>query len=83
MRTFTPVAIFALARQPGVLAMETIWTRNLPQVDVARQLLESGAVGEPRLVLSTFCEDIRWEARMWCKRHGSPSWETGIYPIAM
>jgi predicted dehydrogenase len=76
-------AIFALARQSGLLAMEAMWTRYLPQVDVARQLLESGAIGEPRLVLSTFCEDVRWEARMWRKGHGSPLWDMGIYPIAM
>jgi predicted dehydrogenase len=76
-------AIFALARQSKLLAMEAMWTRYLPQVDVARQLLESGAIGEPRLVLSNFCEDVRWEARMWRKGHGSPLWDMGIYPIAM
>jgi predicted dehydrogenase len=76
-------SIFALARKSGLLAMEAMWTRYLPQVDVARQLLESGAIGEPRLVLSNFCEDVRWEARMWRKGHGSPLWDMGIYPIAM
>jgi len=75
--------VFSLARHSGLLAMEAMWTRYLPQVDVARQLLESGAIGEPRLVLSTFCEDARWEARMWRKGHGSPLWDMGIYPIAM
>jgi predicted dehydrogenase len=76
-------AIFALAHQSGLLAMEAMWTRYLPQVDVARQLIESGAIGEPKLILSSFCEDVRWEARMWRKGHGSPLWDMGIYPISL
>ena len=76
-------AIFAFALQSRLLAMEAMWTRYLPQVDVARQLIESGAIGEPKLILSSFCEDVRWEARMWRKGHGSPLWDMGIYPIAL
>lgn len=75
--------IFDHARQRGLLAMEAMWTRYLPQMDVARQLLESGALGEPRLILSDFCQDNRAVARMWRKGHGSPLWDMGIYPIAL
>jgi predicted dehydrogenase len=76
-------AIFARARQLGIFVMEAMWTRYLPQMDVARQLLESGAIGEPRLVLADFCQDNRAMARMWRKGHGSPLWDMGIYPIAL
>ncbi len=75
--------IFAHARRLGLLAMEAMWTRYLPQVDVARQLLESGAIGEPRMILSDFCQDSRASERMWRKGHGSPLWDMGIYPIAL
>ena len=76
-------AIFALARERGVLAMEAMWSRYLPQFDVARQLLEAGAIGEPRLVLADFCQDNRTMARMWRPGDGSPLWDMGIYPIAL
>jgi predicted dehydrogenase len=75
--------IFSFARQSKLLAMEAMWTRYLPQVDVARQLIEFGTIGTPSLILSSFCEDVRWEARMWRKDHGSPLWDMGIYPISL
>ena len=76
-------AIFDRARDGGLLAMEAMWTRYLPQMDVARQLLASGAIGEPRLVRADFSEDNRSVARLWRKGHGSPLWDMGIYPIAL
>jgi predicted dehydrogenase len=42
------------ARAAGVLAMEAMWTRYLPQTDVVAQLLETGALGEPTLALADF-----------------------------
>ena len=75
--------IFARATERHVLAMEAMWTRYLPQVDVARQLLDAGAIGEPRLVLADFCQDNRSLERMWRKGDGSPLWDMGIYPIAL
>ncbi|MDH2444242.1 Gfo/Idh/MocA family oxidoreductase [Amnibacterium sp. CER49] len=42
------------ARSAGVLAMEAMWTRYLPQTDVVAQLLEQGAIGEPTLALADF-----------------------------
>ncbi len=76
-------AIFARGREVGLLVMEAMWTRYLPQTDVARQLLEAGAIGEPRLILSDFCQDLRAVPRIWRKGHGSPLWDMGIYPIAL
>lgn len=76
-------AIFAHAKERDVLAMEAMWSRYLPQFDVARQLLADGAIGEPRLVLADFCQDNRTMARMWRKGDGSPLWDMGIYPIAL
>lgn len=42
------------ARRAGVFAMEAMWTRYLPQTDIARQLLADGALGEPRIVTADF-----------------------------
>ena len=76
-------AIFTRARSERLLAMEAMWTRYLPQMDVARQLLADGAIGAPQLVMADFCQDSRNSARMWRKGHGSPLWDMGIYPIAL
>jgi predicted dehydrogenase len=42
------------ARDQGLLAMEAMWTRYLPQADVLRQLLEAGAIGEVTSVSADF-----------------------------
>ncbi|NQX13258.1 Gfo/Idh/MocA family oxidoreductase [Microbacteriaceae bacterium VKM Ac-2855] len=46
--------VVAAARTAGVFAMEAMWTRYLPHIDVLRQLLENGAIGEPVLVSADF-----------------------------
>ena len=76
-------AVFQRGRELGLLVMEAMWTRYLPQTDVVRQLIAAGAIGEPRFVLTSFCEDNRAVERMWRKPHGSPLWDMGIYPIAL
>jgi predicted dehydrogenase len=75
-------ALFAFARERGLLLMEAMWTRYIPQMDVLRQLLDDGALGTPLLTQSSFCQDTRSVARMWTKGNGSPLWDMGIYPIA-
>ncbi len=40
------------AHAAGVLAMEAMWTRFLPQTDVVRQLLDDGVLGEVITVLA-------------------------------
>ena len=38
--------VVAAARRAGVFAMEAMWTRFLPHIDVVRQCLEQGLLGE-------------------------------------
>ena len=75
--------IFALAKEKGLLAMEAMWTRYLPQSTIIRKLLAEGALGEPQLFTANFSVDNRHIARLWQKGGGSIIYDMGIYPIAM
>ncbi|WP_277454032.1 Gfo/Idh/MocA family oxidoreductase [Janibacter sp. DB-40] len=44
--------IVAAAREAGVFCMEAMWTRFLPHIDVLRQVLELGLLGEVSTVLA-------------------------------
>ena len=74
--------IFAAARAKGVFAMEAMWTRYLPQYDVARQLIENKTLGEIQVVNATFCTDNRDQPRLWAKGGGNPIIDMGIYSIS-
>jgi predicted dehydrogenase len=74
--------LFAAAKAKGVLAMEAMWTRYLPQFDVARQVIAKDLIGEVDLVVASFCYDLRHVKRLWAKNQGSPIYDIGIYPIA-
>jgi predicted dehydrogenase len=45
-------SVVAAARARGVFAMEAMWTRFLPQVDVVRQCLDQGLLGEVLTVMA-------------------------------
>ena len=75
--------IFALAKEKGLLAMEAMWTRYLPQSTIIRKLLASGELGKPQLFAANFSVDNRHIERLWKKGGGSIIYDMGIYPIAM
>ena len=64
--------IAAAAEAAGVFCMEAMWTAFLPKFDVIRQLLDSGALGEPLSVVADFGE---WFAEG--HRILRPSWPAG------
>jgi predicted dehydrogenase len=73
------------ARAKGVFLMEAMWTRYLPHTDVARQLLESGALGEIRLVTADFGVNVPFdpESRMYDPaKAGGALLDLGVYPIS-
>jgi len=74
-------ALLAFARSKGLLAMEAMWTRYLPQASVIDQLVP--ALGSPELLVATFATDNRLIERLWQKGGGGVVHDMGIYPIAI
>lgn len=74
--------LFGAARSAGLFAMEAMWTRYLPQVDVMMQLLERGALGELSLFQADFGQDNRNVARLWLPE-ASILQDMGIYPLSL
>lgn len=74
--------LFDAARSAGVFAMEAMWTRYLPHVDVLRQLLQRGALGELSLFQADFGQDNRNVDRLWLPE-ASILQDMGIYPLSL
>ncbi|WP_240312577.1 Gfo/Idh/MocA family protein [Janibacter anophelis] len=77
--------IATAARAAGVFCMEAMWTRFLPHVDVLRQVLDAGLLGEVSTVLADH------SIRLWPdgpERLASPDLaggamlDLGIYPLS-
>jgi len=47
--------LLALAKDKGVFITEAIWTRYMPLSHKVRELMDSGVIGEPRLLTATLC----------------------------
>jgi predicted dehydrogenase len=75
--------IYAAAKSKKVLAMEAMWTRFLPQMDIARQLVAVGALGDVELVVSNFCQNNLGVTRLFTPGGGNPIIDMGIYPAAL
>lgn len=75
--------IGAAAEAAGVFCMEAMWTAFLPKFDVIRQLLDSGALGEPLSVVADFGE---WFAEghriLKPELAGGPLLDLGTYLVA-
>jgi predicted dehydrogenase len=74
--------IYAAAKAKKVLALEAMWTRFLPQMDIARQLMNDGSLGDIELVISNFCQANLEVPRLYTIGGGNPIIDMGIYPIA-
>jgi len=73
------------ARAAGVLAMEAMWTRYLPQSDVLRQLISDGALGEIHQVVADFGSVAPYSptGRMWDPAlAGGALLDLGVYPVS-
>lgn len=47
--------LLALAKEKKVFVTEAIWTRYMPLSHKVKELMESGIIGEPRLLTATLC----------------------------
>ncbi|NHI15635.1 Gfo/Idh/MocA family protein [Microbacterium excoecariae] len=74
----------AAAASAGVLLMEAMWTRYLPQTSIIRQLLADGALGEIRTVLADHGQAIPADPSHRLYRPelgGGALLDLGIYPV--
>lgn len=72
------------ARSMGVLVMEAMWTRYLPQTSVIQQLLGDGVLGEVTAVLADHGQAIAPDPRHRLLRPelgGGALLDIGIYPV--
>lgn len=73
------------AREKKLFLMEAMWTRYLPAVVKARELIASGAIGEIRMIKADFGfrTDLIPEARLFNPELGGGALlDVGIYPLS-
>ena len=78
-------AITDAGRAAGVLVMEAMWTRYLPQSSILRQVVADGLIGDVRLVTADFGfvapDDLAH--RLWDPALGGGALlDAGVYPIS-
>ncbi|MDO4497304.1 MAG: Gfo/Idh/MocA family oxidoreductase, partial [Bacteroidales bacterium] len=50
--------LLAFAKEKGVFITEAIWTRYMPMSLKIKEIMESGIIGEPRVLTATLCYKI-------------------------
>ena len=75
--------VLAAGKAQGVLVMEAMWTRYLPQSTIIHALQAEGSLGQPELFSAQFCTDNRAVDRLWAPGGGGVAFDMGIYTVAM
>ena len=52
------------AKEKGVFITEAIWTRYMPLSHKVKEIMESGIIGEPRLLTATLCYMMEFKERI-------------------
>jgi predicted dehydrogenase len=52
------------ARSKGIFITEAIWTRYMPLSHKVKEIIESGIIGEPRLLTATLCYMMEFKERI-------------------
>lgn len=52
------------AKEKGVFITEAIWTRYMPLSHKVREIMESGIIGEPRILTATLCYMMEFKERI-------------------
>ncbi len=77
-------ALMALARQQGVFLMEAVWSRFLPSINRAWQIIRSGELGDIRWVQADlgFRAPIDPSSRIWAPAAGGGALlDLAVYPL--
>lgn len=77
--------VFAAAERAGVIALEAMWTRFLPQNHRLREILRSGLLGELRLFTGTHAQALPSDPRHRLNDPalgGGALLDLGVYPVA-
>ena len=56
--------LLAMARRKGLFITEAIWTRYMPLSHKVKELMESGIIGEPRVLTATLCYMMEFKERI-------------------
>lgn len=73
-----------LARETGLFLMEAVWTRFLPSVQRAAEIIASGELGEVRWLQADlgFPAPHNPESRLWRREDGGGAlMDVGVYPL--
>lgn len=75
--------VVAAASKQGVALMEAMWTRFLPHIDIVRQLLADGALGEIETVLADHGQRLDEVERLHDPAlAGGALLDLGVYPVS-
>ena len=78
--------VISLAQEKNLFVMEAVWTLFLPHMVKIRELIESGSIGEVRMLQADFGfrTDVNPEGRLFDKNLGGGALlDVGIYPILL
>lgn len=77
-------AVAAAGRAAGVVVAEGFMYRHHPQTWRVKELVDSGAIGTPRLVRGSFTFDLSREGdvRLVPTLGGGSLWDVGCYPVS-
>lgn len=74
--------IFKLAEAEGVLITEAMWIRYMPMYRTIREVLDSGVIGEVRMVSANLCYSVCGKQRLTEPAlAGGALLDLGVYPI--
>jgi predicted dehydrogenase len=77
--------VFGAAAAAGVIALDAMWTRFLPQTARLREILRAGTIGEPRLFVGTHAQSLPTDPRHRINDPalgGGALLDLGVYPVA-
>jgi predicted dehydrogenase len=77
--------VLAAAREAGVVALEAMWTRYLPQQARLREVVRSGVIGEPRLLTAAHVQSLPTDPHHRLNDPalgGGALLDLGVYPVS-